>query len=464
MIADHSSDRLTTLHPAILEPCQEDIGTFPGGQLKTTAMRTNHELATGIDNCTKDKPDAAASSVNHERCCGSAAPTNGTTQDSSPLDHGSEGTGTMVSSTIFPGLDRVTNSSKESIQQSIKPVDKRNILDGAKACDNIGMATNLEDLHPSLANTSSTVMLNPNAELTGEASEESSTPHKLKNHAKVTCMTEVCSHPSKFVIGCGKIIPRWVPESIVRYYVNTSSFLTQEDADHTTSAVVGAATLWNNVGGRVPTFERVSTVSEAVFTIDYADKPGSENDEGTFALGFFPNGNPVVYVYALAFEDEYREFQKNVLCHELGHVLGARHSFAPEKEQLASTILGECNPQSVMNYFDHPRQLAIQESDARGMRMLYELGTSYKQFNIIDHPPQLITPSSSPAQVEMTLPLSPPAPLQQQPSAAAPPIAPPAAAPMMPLLTDADDANRVDEKITPWRSFLARVFTCDFLD
>ena len=53
----------------------------------------------------------------------------------------------------------------------------------------------------------------------------------------------------------------------------------------------------------------------------------------------------------------------NILCHEIGHILGLRHEFAATKEKEPSVLWGLANPESVMNYFHHPLEMAVQESD-----------------------------------------------------------------------------------------------------
>jgi len=195
-------------------------------------------------------------------------------------------------------------------------------------------------------------------------------------------------------IGRNNLIPRWVPGSELPFYVDASSFLTGDDASDATTAIVTAAAEWNRLGDKVPYFNQVDTPGAAVFQLKYAEKSNSKNGETAFAGAFFPGDMPpTVYVYALSFKSTYRDYLANIFCHELGHILGARHSFAPEGERsIPCRILGERNPATVMQYPDHPSKLAIQESDAREMRMFYDLELShYPGCPIQDYSPQKLS-------------------------------------------------------------------------
>jgi hypothetical protein len=71
------------------------------------------------------------------------------------------------------------------------------------------------------------------------------------------------------------------------------------------------------------------------------------------------------------------QYLKNIFLHELGHVLGLRHEFAPELEDTGDNYtvqIGPRNPLSVMGY-EFPPQ--IQPSDVENAKGFYKFpGTS----------------------------------------------------------------------------------------
>jgi hypothetical protein len=92
-----------------------------------------------------------------------------------------------------------------------------------------------------------------------------------------------------------------------------------------------------------------------------------------------------VYVYQKAFETGYINYLKNILTHELGHVLGLRHEFAPEKEPGTGAIVwGPRNPLSVMSYTFPPQ---IQPSDRVYTKTFYAHNGPIGNVNVQDHIP-----------------------------------------------------------------------------
>ena len=93
------------------------------------------------------------------------------------------------------------------------------------------------------------------------------------------------------------------------------------------------------------------------------------DDGGTLARAFFPNTKDLntVFVYKRAYDRDTVNFQANIFAHELGHVLGFRHEFAPQEG--GAVLFGPQNPNSVMAYTFPP---SIQPSDVASARLLYQ--------------------------------------------------------------------------------------------
>ncbi|CEJ61809.1 hypothetical protein PMG11_10326 [Penicillium brasilianum] len=130
-----------------------------------------------------------------------------------------------------------------------------------------------------------------------------------------------------------------------------------------------AANEWNALKLGVQ-FEWVYKIEDAAFVLTYAEQV----NPGTLAEAFSPNNIDlnVLNVYPAAFKEGTVHYLKNIFLHELGHVLGLRHEFAPELEtgaNLKSVQIGPRNPTSVMGY-EFPPQL--QQSDIDSAKAFYQ--------------------------------------------------------------------------------------------
>jgi hypothetical protein len=261
--------------------------------------------------------------------------------------------------------------------------------------------TSFGSLQPSLEDASGhaeTIMPALNTDHFVEA-EEDPTPHVQNQDVGSVngCITDDWANADSdhLCIGRDNKIQRWVPGSYLTFFVDSSSFRSMNDATHVATSVVAAAKQWNELGGKVPYFGQVDKISAAVFRIRYTDKPEVDNGKTYFAKAFLPGDTPTVYVYKSSFENDYRDYLENIFCHELGHILGARHGFAPEKEPPCQ-VLGDRHLDSVMNYPNHPSKLAIHASDARDMKRLYELtDAQYNGYPIEDYPAKMLDPSTT---------------------------------------------------------------------
>jgi hypothetical protein len=173
------------------------------------------------------------------------------------------------------------------------------------------------------------------------------------------------------MVGLDDKIPRWIPGSVIRWAVWSNGFDSKEDADYAAAQLQLAAEAWNskNVG---VTFEWVPLAKDATFVLVHGGTQG-----GVLASAFFPNAKPLnyVYVYSLAFSEDWKENMWKIFAHELGHVLGLRHEFAmstdPNWHEGGAVQLGPMNELSVMNYREEPPE--IQESDVTSTKLFYSL-------------------------------------------------------------------------------------------
>lgn len=90
----------------------------------------------------------------------------------------------------------------------------------------------------------------------------------------------------------------------------------------------------------------------------------------TLAQAFFPDqGRHPLYIYPKMFEQTEKE-QVDTLAHEIGHIFGLRHFFAPEFEtQFPSVIFGDHKPFTIMNYGGESE---MSDSDRNDLKLLYE--------------------------------------------------------------------------------------------
>ena len=174
------------------------------------------------------------------------------------------------------------------------------------------------------------------------------------------------SDPFSIQLGLDRVIYRWMQGTTVQFAAFAGGYPTDDQALYAALRLNEATRRWNELSLGV-SFEWVEALEDATFVLAYGGNAGS-----TLARAFFPNDNGlnVVYIYQKAFEEGNINFMANFFLHELGHVLGLRHEFAPETLEDESLQLGLRNLKSVMSYTFPPE---IQGSDVKSTKTFYKL-------------------------------------------------------------------------------------------
>lgn len=171
-------------------------------------------------------------------------------------------------------------------------------------------------------------------------------------------------------ISGNRFIPRWKRNSEVKFATFANGYATSDQAQYAARMLKKAADAWTDLDLGVK-FSWTNDIEDAAFVLGYGGDGGS-----TLARAFFPNEQDLnmLYVYKGAFEPGRINYMKNIFLHELGHVLGLRHEFAPEQEG-GTVQLGIRDVQSVMSYVFPPD---IQASDKKSTREFYNLDDDAK--------------------------------------------------------------------------------------
>lgn len=216
-------------------------------------------------------------------------------------------------------------------------------------------------------------------------------------------------------------ICRWELYSVLTYNIDMSSFPDIWMAMYALEQLVAAAEDWNDELEGTVHFKLVPNCSAAVFRLGY----NADFDDMTLAEAFLPRrprgpasdtssepetssgsqGSPApspwpqarnqqrqrakrIYVTPLCFEAPYLTSMRNVFLHELGHVLGIRHSFAG-LEANPSHLIGPEDHASVMDYYEDWGDCVITADDVRLIKKFYRLGMTTEGtpiYEIAPHP------------------------------------------------------------------------------
>jgi len=165
-------------------------------------------------------------------------------------------------------------------------------------------------------------------------------------------------------------IALWQLGSRLTWTMHSDTFPTKELADYSREQFNLAIKDWGIKG---IDFRYVSETDKDSHETTFGVKYCHDEHGGTVAKAFFPvEARSDVVVYPLAFNEKQKPFMRNNFSHEIGHIFGLRHEFAPkEHSQEEAFKYGPNNEESVMNYNEHHAPI-IQETDRAWLQKLYE--------------------------------------------------------------------------------------------
>jgi hypothetical protein len=188
-------------------------------------------------------------------------------------------------------------------------------------------------------------------------------------------------------------IPLWEENSILRWKFNEASlavFQQPEIIKEKIRALLNRAiTAW---GDAVPIrFKEEADSSDFEIVVEKNDDCDPQGC--TLAQAFFPDsGRHKLYVFPKMFGQSEKE-QVDTMLHEIGHIFGLRHFFAPESEpRWPSEIYGEHEPFSIMNYGGLSE---LTDTDRSDLKKLYKGAWSRQITNINGTPIKLVRPFHS---------------------------------------------------------------------
>ena len=196
--------------------------------------------------------------------------------------------------------------------------------------------------------------------------------HSLGN--RIICRTDyraVKRSPLQIVLDATEgFVPLWAENLVLRWKFNEASlaaFQQPEVIKNRIRELLGKAiSAW---GDAAPIrFTENSDNSDFDIVVEHNDDCTPQGC--TLAQAFFPDaGRHPLYVFPKMFGQIEKE-QVETLTHEIGHVFGLRHFFAPDVEtQWPSVIFGKHRPFSIMNYGKRSRLTKADKSD---LKLLYK--------------------------------------------------------------------------------------------
>ncbi|GLA37952.1 hypothetical protein AnigIFM63309_004935 [Aspergillus niger] len=177
-------------------------------------------------------------------------------------------------------------------------------------------------------------------------------------------------------IGFGGVIPRWKPAKppqSINFAAFKNGYPRPGLALLAANALRDAASDWNALDLGVK-FEWVQDIKKASFVLSYA---GNQGD--VLAQAFFPNEDDLSYlnVYSSAFQPGTVQYLKNIFLHELGHVLGFRHEFAPEYEDNMDDFTVQVGPRNSLSVMSYEFPPLLQTTDKNSAKAFYKLNKNH---------------------------------------------------------------------------------------
>lgn len=216
--------------------------------------------------------------------------------------------------------------------------------------------------------------------------------HSLGN--KIICRTDYRAHkrsPFSIVLDATEgFVPLWAENLVLRWRFNEAAlapFSQPEAIQEKTRDLFDKAVLaWQDAAP----IRFVENSDNADFEIVIERNDDCTPQGCTLAQAFFPDaGRHPLYIFPKMFSQIEKE-QVDTLTHEIGHVFGLRHYFAPELETpWPSVIFGEHKPFSIMNYGNNSE---LTSDDRDDLKRLYISAWSGELTSINGTPIKLVRP------------------------------------------------------------------------
>ncbi|MES2459185.1 MAG: M57 family metalloprotease [Armatimonadota bacterium] len=165
-------------------------------------------------------------------------------------------------------------------------------------------------------------------------------------------------------------IPLWAENMVLTWRFNEASLSVYQNPEAVKSRIRQLLAEAVNAWGDAAPIRFTENPDNSDFEIVVERYENCTSQGCTLAQAFFPDaGRHQLLIFPTMFRQS-REEQIETLAHEIGHVFGLRHFFAPEFEtRWPSVIYGEHKPFSIMNY---GRNSQLTPEDRRDLKLLYE--------------------------------------------------------------------------------------------
>ncbi|KAF9333065.1 hypothetical protein BG006_004053 [Podila minutissima] len=199
--------------------------------------------------------------------------------------------------------------------------------------------------------------------------------------------------PVALRVGTNGFIPLWAPGTVLHYRFNERSLRRSGRSKEQILMLFNKAlSQW---GDAVPV---MFTENRITWDFEFVVRQHDDCDSNgcVLASAFFPGGGQQqLVVYPKMLDDPDVDEQVETMAHELGHVFGLRHWFAPCEDMgrnWRAELFGTNNPFTIMNYDD---ECVMTDIDRKDLKLLYEMAWSGALTKINSTPIVLFKPFSA---------------------------------------------------------------------
>jgi hypothetical protein len=185
-------------------------------------------------------------------------------------------------------------------------------------------------------------------------------------------------------------IPLWADNHVLRWKFNEPSLIPFRNPQAIKSRIRELLAAGIAAWGAAAPIRFTENSDNSDFEIVVEQHESCTPQGCTLARAFFPDsGRHQVFIFPTMFDQTNKE-QVDTMAHEIGHVFGLRHFFAPELETpWPSEIFGQHKPFSIMNYGSNSE---MTDADRNDLALLYESAWKGNLTKINGTPIKLVTP------------------------------------------------------------------------